>query len=403
MRTVLFIVSGCVVLALVAVRACRIVRRRPVVVRGRIVSRAVRWAAIALVVLGVAGAEEAPDRPGASAAAAPADDPVPPALDADAVAIWRDQHRPDGMGFGVMDVRQALGATVPPDALAAAEALAAGLPREIGRLVLADLASMRDGRALPARSVAELDVAATTLEDRAMFDQAWIGWLWRQTARVPRDDRAGLGDVLGRLHRLSRICNALILAEQRVRPVALNAVAWRSKAGPGRAEREREMATQTALLAAAREAYPTADAGPWDRDAVVLFTMPDPCPTVMCVRAGRAAALACGEPLRFGRLDLIITGAEGLELEHDWLGRVTIPAGRTIGAWDLASCLGADARARVSATIDLVVDGPHDGAMLRLERSLPLVQAMLRERLAAPGGSPDGAARLRTLLALFDL
>jgi len=87
-------------------------------------------------------------------------------------------------------------------------------------------------------------------------------------------------------------------------------------------------------------------------------------------------------------------------VNHAWLGRIDLAAGRTLSVWRLAELLSPGAKEKVKSTVKSALAG-DEAAALELERALPLARAEVR---AAVKASPNakGAPRLRMILALFD-
>jgi hypothetical protein len=177
--------------------------------------------------------------------------------------------------------------------------------------------------------------------------------------------------------------------------------AWMSKAGPRREWVVMEEKGAADVLAAARKLYPLAGAGTWERDGCVLLTVAKDSAAVIQIRAGHQDRPAPLAAVRLTRLDLLETpaGDKPVVLEHAWLGRITLPAGRLLSVWDLPGCLSEEARKKVTDAIGEALDG-EDAAVRRLEQTLPFVQTLLREKLAAAPTNKGG--KLRLILSLFD-
>jgi hypothetical protein len=106
-------------------------------------------------------------------------------------------------------------------------------------------------------------------------------------------------------------------------------------------------------------------------------------------------------PLRLRRLDILEVQGAPVVLRTRQLGDIHIPAGTAVHAWSLPGLLDAPARARIADWIQAARRGSAD-ALGALEATLLASHAQIREDLAV---RPDarGAARLRTLLAIFDV
>jgi len=215
-------------------------------------------------------------------------------------------------------------------------------------------------------------------EAAGLYDHWLISSLWRRTAATGETDARDLETLYARFRRHAHTTNALLLAYGVVKPTMLPARAWMSKAGPSAAQRAAHEKTVRDLLAAARDVYAKTDEGTWLRDGAVLL-----------------------DGKRFGRLDLLITapGATAA-VNHTWLGRIDLPAGRTLSVWNLPELLAPAANDKVKATVKSALAG-DEAAALELERALPLAHLEIR---AAVKASPNakGAPRLRMILALFD-
>ena len=96
-----------------------------------------------------------------------------------------------------------------------------------------------------------------------LYDVWLAGHLWQHARTLSPGSPA----VLSRIERHLRVCNALALAEASTGPVEFSA--WRSKAGPPRGWTGLQV--PPGLTAAARAAFPGADAGTWDSQAVVTL------------------------------------------------------------------------------------------------------------------------------------
>ena len=68
--------------------------------------------------------------------------------------------------------------------------------------------------------------------------------------------------------------------------------------------------------------------------------------------------------------------------------------------WSLETHLGAEAKAKVEASLKAALAGDEKAA-LQLEQAMPLVHVALRAALAR-SPTAAGAPRLRTILTLFD-
>jgi hypothetical protein len=267
-------------------------------------------------------------------------------------------------------------------------------------MVLADLDAMEHGKPAARPRAADLIKALDEAEAAGLIDHWVHAYLWRKSALLA--DRQSFAELLARLHRHARLANALIRASAEVKPYLRPAQVWRSKGGEPREVLMREIVSMESLLQSAQQHYRTADIGTWQTDAVALLAVASDSSSPVLVRAGKRHELKPGQAVRFNRLDLIEAprSAKPVVLEHAWLGRITLPAGRVFAVWDLSGCLSEEARAKVKQTVAEALAGKQE-AVVQLERSLPLVQELLRQGLVespAAGGAPG----LRLILSLFD-
>lgn len=284
--------------------------------------------------------------------------------------------------------------------VSAARGLAEVLPARLKQLVLADLNAVEKGQPAPPPRAEGLLLTVDELERSGVFDHWVNAYLWRKAAQA--DDRPRLAELFARLHRHARLASALTRAGAEIKPYVVPARAWMSKAGPSAYERSSEATALGGLLKSAQEYYAGSDIGTWEKDAVALLTAARDAAAPVLVRAGKRQALEPGQELRFNRLDLleVPAGAKPAVLEHAWLGRLTLPAGRSIAVWDLPGCLTDEARATVKQTIADALAGSEQAAG-RLEKALPLVHELLRQGLVESPAA-KGAPRLRLVLSLFD-
>lgn len=396
---------------LATLAATLILRRRTdrPVLHGPTGRRAVRLIAIALVATGLgANTARTPVRAAGGAPDVAASPRTIPA-DLDALAIAHFRHG-TAAALGWFDARRfdALrrAGMTPHDVDDLLMNINAGLPPRLATLITMEVMASVTGQDAPPTTIAEIRAALREVEDRHLFDPWIAAYLWRCVGRTPAgSDAAGHRALFARLARHVRIAHALIRADDEVRPLTFEARAWRSKGGPRPAQRMREEAIRADLLRAASRLYPTTDLGPWVTDAVTVLTIDATCGGVTLVRAAVETPVAAGSSVRYGRLDLLTTPAANgrpTVVHHDWLGRIELPAGRTITVWDLARALSPEVRARVEESVAHVLKTNDEAAALRLERALPLTHDAIRRGLAS---SPDaaGSGTLRALLVLFDL
>jgi hypothetical protein len=382
---------------------------RPVVLRGRWAPRILRVVAILLVAVGAQGEEApaAPDPLAGSSKKAEAAEPLPGVVTARSLEGWLVLQEPTSpwSRFKQAYVRAQTSAA-PAGTFQAAQLQARALPPRLRTLVEADLAARSAGKPVPAVRTEELTAALDQLEQLGYYDHWLNAYLWRRSATANEERGKERIELYGRLERHARLVNTLLRAQALIRPVLEPPRAWMSKAGPSKIQRNQWQADRQKalgdLLGAAKVLYRTADSGTWLREGLAVLTVAKQSAIAKLVRAGHEETGQPGETLRFHRLDLLVTraGERPVVLEHAWLGKMTLPAGRVVSVWELPAYLSKDARQQTDAAIKDALDG-DDQAAARLEQALPLVHDDLRRALAlAPHAK--GAPRLRLILSLFD-
>ena len=254
-------------------------------------------------------------------------------------------------------------------------------------------------KALAAATSAQTALAALDeLEADGIYDHWLAAYLWRATSSAV--DARPLAALYERLTVHARVTDALVAAYAQVGPVAAAPSAWRSKAAPPPSVRQAGAQALRDLAAAAAARYPTTEPGTWRRDGVVELVLAGGATAPDLVSGGTGKRLVRGAPFRFGRLDLLVTGIAPVVLEHARFGRVSLSGNTAYSVWDLPDTLAVAGRARARDVIAAALGG-DEAAALDVERALPLLHRDLRAALAA---SPHakGAARLRTIMALFD-
>jgi hypothetical protein len=372
--------------------AWRLWRGQHVVLRGRWSPQVIRLVVILLVFFGVGvpKTRSAPaPGPAADKGSGQADDGAAAVLTPKAVRAWEALERPGSswtrfkQGFTLVQQDKTAGKVDP--------ALVKLLPAHFRTLVEADLA----GKAA-AEKPADLLLALDDLEAAGYFDH-WAGaYLWRKTAGADPQD---LFTLYARLHRHARLTNTLIRAAAQGKPILLPPRAWMGKAGRpvgGPALSAEQFAGIVG------EVYAEADDGTWKQDATAVFVLAEGSAPVSLYHGGRRLTPAAGETFRFGRLDLldVPAGDKPVVLDHAWMGKVTLPAGKPAGVWDLPGCLSDDGKAALNKAVADALGGSEEAAE-KVERALPLAHRAVRDALK---GSPNakGAARLRLVLSLFD-
>ena len=222
-----------------------------------------------------------------------------------------------------------------------------------------------------------------------LYDVWLAGHLWRHAQQLGPASPV----LLSRIDRHLRVCNALALAEASTGPVEFSA--WRSKAGPPRGWSG--LRVPPGLTDAARAAFPGADAGTWDSQAIVDLTVARGEPALL--RRGAEQRLAAGGSLRLRRLDLVRAPA-GAALQHPKLGELTLPPGAELSAWKLGEFLTAPVRDELRATLRRAQAGDA-AALAEVEALVPALHMDIRRVLTEKPDAP-GAPGLRLVLANFD-
>lgn len=377
-------------------------RGRPVVLRGRWGPRFVRMVAVVLVVLGAADeGRPAPvptkDAPGAGRT----DEQLPPVVTQAAVTRWLNWQQPQNT-WTVFKQELTRLSHSPPPTEAARQAVSARLRYfgwEFRKVVEADVAAMA-GLKVARPGLDQLTAALDEMDQSGIYDH-WAGaYLWRQSAGLAGNDPQAAAELYARLYRHARVTDTLIRARAQVKPLNVSPRAWMSKAGPKREDVLARQKWEAEVFAAARRLYASTDAGTWERDGSARAAVAKDSAPLTLVHAGKRHTFGPGSNVRLDRLDLFEAGEKPVVLEHAWLGKLTLPAGRTVSVWELPDCLSAEGRAALGKAVADALEG-GEGAARRLEQALPLAHRLLREKLAA---APDarGAARLRLILSLFD-
>ncbi len=390
----------------------RLWRGKPVVLRGRYSPRLVRMVVIVLVILGVGVTK----KPGPGFAAPlpvkpdPADAALPEALTPEVIGEWLGSQQATGwfarLKLGLVTLEQAKSEKERTAAVRLVKALAASLPEAAKALILAEVNALEVGKPIPSASAFDLLAAVAALEKAGLYDHWLNSHLWRRTAdRDVKEDKRTVELLFMRLEQHARLTNTLIRAQARVRPVYQPPRAWMSKAGPPKGWQAGDAVNKEALadlLKAAKELHASSDTGTWKRDGIAVLKVGKDSGLPRLLRGGKKRLLSTEESVRLGRLDLLETLADEkpVQLEHAWLGTITLPVGRLLSVWELSRQLPEEAKEKARRTIKAALDNDEDAAD-KLEQALPLVHSLLRDELkAAP--TAKGAPRLRLILSLFD-
>ena len=398
---ILLLWVAAVVVAVVVLRRVR--RGKPVVLTGWWSPRLVRMVAVVLVVIGPGEEATTPEAQAAPVRLPlPAGGELPATVTAEAVHVWLIENQPASR-FAVGKrhlLRGAAGHKLLADERAAANQYAPRLPARVRAMVLADVQAIADGKAVPAAADAELLAALDELEKAGRFDHALNAYLWRKADGPPRDaaDRVRLFD---RLRRHARVTDALLRAYGQVKPVMQSPRAWMSKAGPRPEDYRAEQAAVADLLKVAARVLPATDEGTWKQDGVARLKPVVGSPAPVLIRAGSERALPADEATRFGRLDLFKTGDKPAVVEHDWLGKIELPANRLLSARDLPDLLSKVAKEKLDEMVHRALTTNSEDAADRLEQCLAVSHQAIRVGLKELP-TAAGAPRLRLILSLFD-
>ncbi len=236
--------------------------------------------------------------------------------------------------------------------------------------------------------VEELEDALERAERQGAFDAFIAAAVFRRTKAIPVDD---LPRLLARVERHARFAIALRRAEALTGPTEF--MPWMSKGRPG--SNECHPVVNRRFVETAISAYESGDAGTWDREVLLRVAVVQGDGLVLLRRGSGARPPSGVFALR--RLDVLRAGAADAILEHATLGRITIPAGRSMGPWNVAEFLAPAARLRLQASVRAAGEGR---AFKSLEEVLPAASSYISEELAARPNS-RGAPALRLLLTLF--
>ena len=363
---------------------------------------------VALVVLGVGDEMSRPD-----VHAAPTklpirseDDTLPVAIQAQTIQMWLTVNQENGpFSPGRRDLVRALaGKHRLDEPNSHARDHARFLGGKMEALTIADVAAIAAEKPLPVAAGKDLLTALNELEKAGRYDHLWNAYLWRKSETATFADAAARIELYARLRQHARITDAFIRAQAQVRPMMVMPRAWGSKVGPRPGERKAMQAYAASLadmVKVAAEVLPSTDEGTWKRDGVASIKPVTGSPAPVLVRAGKERVLAENESARFGRLDLLKTGDQPAVINHDWLGKIELPANKLISVWELPDLLPDAARRKLDETVLDAIKNNSEEASDRLERCLAISHRAIRIGLKELP-FPKGAPRLRLILALFD-
>jgi hypothetical protein len=390
----------------------RLYRGKNIVLRGKWSPRLIRIVAIILVVLGVGVTKS----PAAAPVTSPADknktdaksDDLPATITSATIRQWLTSQTGEwGRGETIwprfkLAMTHSLLTTPSEREMTQLKKFGQGQPPKLAAMFKADLEALAAKKEPPRLDAKSSIVIYDEIESRGYYDHWLNAYLWRKTASADAAEMNEMAEVYARMYRHSRMTDALIRAFGEVKPYTVSARAWMSKGGPRPEERNLEEKGLADMQDAAKKLFPAIDGGTWKRDGIAILTIVKDSPTPTLLRAGRRQPLPSGEMIRFGRLDLIETplGDESVLLEHAWLGRITLPANRTISVWQLSGLLRDEGQKKLRKTVQDALEGDEDAAD-KLELVLPLAHSAIRDGLTRLPKAKL-APRLRMMLSLFD-
>lgn len=240
-----------------------------------------------------------------------------------------------------------------------------------------------------AESGATLLALVVAAEAVPLFDERFAGHVWR----LARACEPGPDVLFARLERHLRVVHALARAEQDVGRIKF--ATYRSKSGPPAGFQW--AAVPRGLTAAARDAFATADAGTWEKEATLSLRVATG--SVVLVRRGVETTISAGEGVRLRRLD-VIRSPTVATLEHETLGGLLLRRGDALTAWNAPEFLLPLARARVEDLVASALAG-DERAPQRLLAVLPAAHQAIRAGLRTYPIA-RGATTLHAVLERFD-
>jgi hypothetical protein len=389
----------------------RMWRGKPVVLRGKWTPRFLRMVAVILVLVGL-GTDRTDATPvPVGEKKGKTEGELPPGLTTEVIEKWALLHT-NTSEWSIFKQRfsRALqsGQQLAQPELQQLHTLARSLPERLQALLLADLHALQTGKPAAAPAARELSAVLDEAERKGFLDPWLLAHVWRKTASLDGGERKALTDLMARLHRDARLCNALIACQARIRPIMEPPAGWRSKAAVRPPQFNAQFAHALKLQHTAdlmnrlRDTYTSADAGTWTKEALTQLTVEKGSASVTLIRAGQPGVPQTEGSLVLGRLDLLDTtdGDRPALLTHRLLGRIEIPAGRLVSVWELPRYLPEKGKDAVRKLVADALAGKEDAAR-RLEQMLPLAHPFLREALQS-SPKAEGAPRLRLILTQFD-
>lgn len=210
-----------------------------------------------------------------------------------------------------------------------------------------------------------------------LYDVRLVAHLWRHGRTLS----PAPVDLFARLDRHVRVVRAVQLGGEVTGPaLRMPMVIWQQ--GPieplwawGRVH------VPAGLAAAARQAFPAADAARWDNECLLPLSLTEGAGVL--VRRGSARQLAPGEALELRRLD-VLRAPEAVTLQHAVLGDIHLPARSELTAWNVRDFLTDEQREAVRLLVKRMLAADRE-ARATFEAMLPAAQWALRDALANHG------------------
>ncbi len=235
------------------------------------------------------------------------------------------------------------------------------------------------------------------VEQSALVDAWIVALFWGRLATAPEPTTAAARKLrrtlFGRLHMHARLATALVRAQFEVSQIKFTP--WRSKAVPPPGYRSGPSPFQVAGVV--HKHLKTADAGTWETSVTVELRVQRGQGNLTVVRAG--VPQPAGQTITIGRLDLLETTGP-VVLAHPKLGKLAIPGGRQLSAWQLPPIVSGPTKQHVDTLISQALTGDPK-AVSTLGELLLLVHDHVRRAVSAKPSEP-GSPSLRMLLALYD-
>jgi len=249
----------------------------------------------------------------------------------------------------------------------------------------------------------ELASLLTLASDNALYYAPFGAYLWRQLETISvhdHDTAMAVANFSSALDDYMRVAESLLQAGAAVGPASYRP--WMKMAPPPRGYNP-PPSIPAGYLAAARQAYQRGDSGSWASEATLPLRVVETATDPVLHRSGHEIPLGPGTELDLRRFDVIHVPSSATAatiLEHPELGRISVPPGEVLAAWNLPGRLSSDAQRRLRERVTAALGGNED-AVSRLEAQLPAAHVGIRDALERSPSAP-GAPALRTLLTLYD-